>query len=404
MAKISQKTQPEKVKTEKYYQLTNTEWVRAVHELTESEKDVLYYIRTLDPFGDRYLDLGVRQIARTLGYNPSTISRALHSLESKEFIDMEMTVRVKVRSKGRQIALPEPTPEPPDSGEFEEVLRWRNSVASEQQVLRQNNNDDRSATRMIAAQHQRSQRNTQALDPLSEAESTTPHTLKTFKTPHTLLNSTGEDFNFQNKNSVPNTHVDSTEALVEDHKSKVKHLQNPIDSFEDNCSANRSGGVEKQLPIYRTGTRTDEFNESFVEFIRRWLCSMPPERDRARGDALAYIRNQESSGDFSVINCRADEWRAKQQQVAKAEAIRDTLGLPLDGNQAVPEPLDMGDVLLKIKLQLSRLNWKIEDAIAHMIDKYDWSPRHPASKHNTLDPLTDEDLLALLEALTAELR
>ena len=33
-----------------YYQLTSEEWLRACKELQPSEKDVLYYLRTLDPF------------------------------------------------------------------------------------------------------------------------------------------------------------------------------------------------------------------------------------------------------------------------------------------------------------------------------------------------------------------
>jgi DNA-binding transcriptional ArsR family regulator len=60
-----------------YYQLTSEEWLRACKELQPSEKDVLYYLRTLDPFGERDLDIGVREMARALGMSPSTVSRAL---------------------------------------------------------------------------------------------------------------------------------------------------------------------------------------------------------------------------------------------------------------------------------------------------------------------------------------
>jgi len=47
-----------------YYQLTSEEWLRACKELKPSEKDVLYYLRTLDPFGEKDLDIGVREMAR----------------------------------------------------------------------------------------------------------------------------------------------------------------------------------------------------------------------------------------------------------------------------------------------------------------------------------------------------
>jgi DNA-binding transcriptional regulator YhcF (GntR family) len=83
-----------------YYQLTSEEWLRACKELKPSEKDVLYYLRTLDPFGEKDLDIGVREMARALGMSPSTVSRALKELDRKEWIDMEITsARVKLHSQ-----------------------------------------------------------------------------------------------------------------------------------------------------------------------------------------------------------------------------------------------------------------------------------------------------------------
>ena len=84
-----------------HYRLTSDEWIRAVRELTESQKDLLYYLRTLNPFGDRHLNLGVRELAEILDYNPSTISRALHALAEKGYIALEMiSVRVRILATG----------------------------------------------------------------------------------------------------------------------------------------------------------------------------------------------------------------------------------------------------------------------------------------------------------------
>jgi hypothetical protein len=85
-----------------HYRLTNDEWVQAVQDLKPAQRDVLYYLRTLDPFGDRSVDIGVREIARTLGYDASTVSRALKVLDQKGYIDLELLqVRVKVKACGK---------------------------------------------------------------------------------------------------------------------------------------------------------------------------------------------------------------------------------------------------------------------------------------------------------------
>ena len=127
-----------------YYRLTSEEWLRACRELKPSEKDVLYYLRTLDPFGERDLDIGVRQMARDLGMNPGTVSRALKTLDSKGWIDMEITsARVKLHTQQPVEDSITPTQTDQSCGK---VLSPRNSVASEQQVLSPRNDLDRHAT------------------------------------------------------------------------------------------------------------------------------------------------------------------------------------------------------------------------------------------------------------------
>ena len=74
----------------KFYPLQNDEWVKACQELTPAQRDVLYYLRTLDPYGDRPLSLGVTEIARQLKLDKSTVSRALKALDQKGWIDLEL--------------------------------------------------------------------------------------------------------------------------------------------------------------------------------------------------------------------------------------------------------------------------------------------------------------------------
>lgn len=132
---MTQKTASGAGRTEKallYYRLTSEEWLRACRELKPSEKDVLYYLRTLDPFGERDLDIGVRQMGRDLGMSASTVSRALKTLDNKGWIDMEITsARVKLHSQ--QPVEDGVTPTHPDQS-CGKVLSPRNTVASAQQA------------------------------------------------------------------------------------------------------------------------------------------------------------------------------------------------------------------------------------------------------------------------------
>jgi hypothetical protein len=168
MSELSNSTpHPQGQRRHSFYQLTTEEWIHAVHTLTESQKDVLYYIKTLNPFGDRDLDLGVREIARTLKYDPGTISRALKALDSKGYIDLEMLhVRVRITCK--------------------QVLHQNNTVAPEQHLRSQRNTNGAETTLIAPEQHSLHQNNTRRSKRRRSKGSTTPHTLQTDQTDQTL--------------------------------------------------------------------------------------------------------------------------------------------------------------------------------------------------------------------------
>ncbi|MFP4122301.1 MAG: MarR family transcriptional regulator [Coleofasciculus sp.] len=89
----------------KFYPLQHSEWLRACQELTPSQRDLLYYIRTLDPYNNG-IAINTAEIARTLSakgrnVHRQTVSRALKVLDQKGFIDMEfITVNVRVQPLG----------------------------------------------------------------------------------------------------------------------------------------------------------------------------------------------------------------------------------------------------------------------------------------------------------------
>ena len=67
----------------KFYPLQNDEWLKACKELKPAELKLLYHLRTLDPFGDRNVELGVTALAHLLGMSKSTVSEGLKALSQK---------------------------------------------------------------------------------------------------------------------------------------------------------------------------------------------------------------------------------------------------------------------------------------------------------------------------------
>lgn len=113
--------------TQAFYKLTHEEWIRS-QQLKPAERDLLFYLKTKDPFCDG-IEITVTQIAEDLGRNKSTISRALKILTEQGWIDLEM-VKVKIK-----------------------VLRGDNSVAYRQHAIPVGNMSDRHATHDSPTQH-----------------------------------------------------------------------------------------------------------------------------------------------------------------------------------------------------------------------------------------------------------
>jgi DNA-binding MarR family transcriptional regulator len=75
---------------EKFYPLQHEEWLRACQELKPAQKDVLYYIRTLDPY-NQGIEINCANIARSLSTSEravhrQTVSHALKELVAKGYL------------------------------------------------------------------------------------------------------------------------------------------------------------------------------------------------------------------------------------------------------------------------------------------------------------------------------
>ncbi len=113
----------------RHYRLTKEEWLRAVKHLKPRERDVLYYLRTTHPWGDKDLEIGVRQIANDLGCSPGTVSKALKVLDQKNWIDLEITsAKVKLRTDKSD-------PDPLEASNSQYVFPPGNSVLSRKHLF-----------------------------------------------------------------------------------------------------------------------------------------------------------------------------------------------------------------------------------------------------------------------------
>ncbi|MGL5880349.1 MAG: MarR family transcriptional regulator [Xenococcaceae cyanobacterium] len=91
----------------KFYPLQHQEWLKACRELTPAQRDVLYYIRTIDPHNNG-IEINAAEIARQLSsperqVHRQTISRALDSLALKGWIDEKFSSTKQVLSFERKI-------------------------------------------------------------------------------------------------------------------------------------------------------------------------------------------------------------------------------------------------------------------------------------------------------------
>jgi hypothetical protein len=87
------------MKTEKFHRLTRQEWETVAKKLTHSELLVFYWLKSNDPYGDRYIEANTLNIATALGISRRSVQRALVKLSELRLIDLAITrFQYRVRS------------------------------------------------------------------------------------------------------------------------------------------------------------------------------------------------------------------------------------------------------------------------------------------------------------------
>jgi len=138
-----------------HYRLTLEEWCQSAKRLKPAELKVLYYLRTLDPFGDRWLDVQVTGIASDLGMNKGTVSRALRVLADGGDLYLEIqAARVRLSFFAPRLSV-------------DNLLSTDNSSCLQ-------------TTQVVYRQPELCTDNISPLEPSPEAGSGTPHTIHTY--------------------------------------------------------------------------------------------------------------------------------------------------------------------------------------------------------------------------------
>ncbi|MDB9529953.1 MarR family transcriptional regulator [Oscillatoria sp. CS-180] len=336
-----------------HYRLTSEEWIRACRELRPSEKDILYYLRTLDPFGDNPIDIKVREMARELNVSPSTVSRALKALDAKGWIDLEiMSARVKLHTnQGGEKVLPLRNGVAPaqhsDKNAVEKVLPQDNSVAPVQQVLPQRNKNDREAT--LEGEMPLPVENAKALqrDAFSDSEFSTECTRSVLK--H-LNKQTGSQAN-------PSVEID---------REDIGTLLGRIEA----------AGVSVNPAIAATLTNLYHSDpDSAAARVRNALSSLE-EQDHIRSPQ-AFLNAALKRG-FTAN-------QAKQKRSQNSEQKQERTN--------VPPVRDLSGVLLGISLECERLGLNRDEAVQRLSEAYGWEPKQFAD-------LDGDDMDLLLAAMT----
>ena len=323
-----------------FFRLTHHDWVECFTKLSRSELGVLFYLRTLNPFGDRRLKINCQAIGEVLDIHRTSVSRALKKLEQVNLIELEITsAQVKLKTSNRDV-------EPDPSNDANQVIDKVSDKSVHPRTERAPTHG--SVHPRTESVHPRTEsvhpRTIGIPEPLPNKDPRTPQTLKTYiDFKKTLSESERENFfNFV--------------------KEKTKNLEKPINDLEA-WLASKNAARQNRWEIYYGNYQEEKLGESakankhdqglasptlaqrkeaiarFHARLERNTTSDEPEDTNSEEyqqslDRLNAALNNPSGFGSSLFQKKAEEEAAKRQ--ARLEKIqRETLELFAD-----PERID----------------------------------------------------------------
>ena len=84
--------------TTAFFKLTNADWLESFKRLTRSELGILLHLKTLNPFGDRAIEINTADLASILSLSRRTVQRALKTLKDLNIIKLRTEIRCTFQS------------------------------------------------------------------------------------------------------------------------------------------------------------------------------------------------------------------------------------------------------------------------------------------------------------------
>lgn len=349
--------EPIGVSTNRHYRLTNAEWTLNNKRFKPADIKVLYYLRTINPFGDGWIDIVVTRMADELGIDKSTVSRALKRLACAEEIDLEIqTARVRLIS--RAPVLPPGNSLPPRN-----TLPTGNSLPTDHDRCLQE-------TSAIATQHLSDHSDLKLAQGGSSKNENVPNKEQTCS------------------NKQTGKKADSLRSI----DSGV--LGTSADSYNEDVETLLALVREARVNPNKTITQTiletlqSQGSAAGAKAVENAISALKEAQDKR------YVKN---AGGFLVAALRQNFTAnaAKKAAREKESSLPETL--PGEPPSTIPIA-DLSETIALITCELERLHWSKDQAIAHMVEQWGW--RNIGFNRLTDDDLTD--LLAELQGLRDE--
>ncbi|MBP5977040.1 hypothetical protein HW132_31050 [Brasilonema sp. CT11] len=250
-----------------HLRLTNEDWVETYNQLTRTELGVFFWIRTLNPFGDRDLEIDCSELGKQLRMHRTTVSRVLESLSQKNLIDLEITkAKVGLSVKPNRLTLLSDYKSESTKVENESI----NEQEEEKESCAPTHTDVRPRTQMCAhAQscaptHIDERPRTKRSPESSQGKgSDFPHTLKTNKD---IKNTTNSD----RSSKISSTPKPVTKS---DRSSKISSTPKPVTRSD----RNQEGSV---LEIFEKYSKKLSLYGVYVFTIQNEISQLNPRMER----------------------------------------------------------------------------------------------------------------------------